>query len=399
MNAFLELHEIIEELFSIFKILERCLRVAVIGAGFSGLVFAVKLAEIGLNVVVYEEHESVGIPTHCTGLVSSQTVKLIGNPAQNCIERIYDSLELIGKRSKVTIVVKEGIVKLDRVALEKELLRKAEKIGVETELGVRVERVTPEGEVKAKGFSKSYDVVVLAEGYRGELKRTLGLDFESKTVYGVNRDYPASSDGKAIEVYLGERFPYGFFAWRLYRDREITLGLGAPTKRAAAKLLEKLEKTFNLKSSKRSYGGIIVLGPPAKRFRNNRVVIVGDAAALNKPLTGGGLYPNALAAEISKRLIAIGEDPLKALQTSLESVAHKLRRVTPIARVVQSCPLLVEEVLDVLSSTLRGDPIELDYDNHLEDLLRIVATVLRSPRTARLLSPNVLKSLFSCFKL
>ena len=43
--------------------------VAVIGAGPAGLIAARALAAAGHDVVVLEEHDEIGTPVHCTGLL------------------------------------------------------------------------------------------------------------------------------------------------------------------------------------------------------------------------------------------------------------------------------------------------------------------------------------------
>ena len=43
--------------------------VAVVGAGPAGLLSARILASLGHDVVVLEEHDTVGVPVHCTGLL------------------------------------------------------------------------------------------------------------------------------------------------------------------------------------------------------------------------------------------------------------------------------------------------------------------------------------------
>ena len=44
--------------------------VAIIGAGPAGLQTAIKMKEEGFDSSVFEEHETVGEPTHCSGLIS-----------------------------------------------------------------------------------------------------------------------------------------------------------------------------------------------------------------------------------------------------------------------------------------------------------------------------------------
>ena len=52
--------------------------VAIIGAGPAGLQTAMKIKELGFDATVFEEHEIVGEPAHCSGLISRKGVEDLG---------------------------------------------------------------------------------------------------------------------------------------------------------------------------------------------------------------------------------------------------------------------------------------------------------------------------------
>src|SRR5512136_1476193 len=51
---------------------------AVVGAGPTGSFAALKLAQSGLDVTVYEEHKEVGVPSHCAGHLSIEGMRRLG---------------------------------------------------------------------------------------------------------------------------------------------------------------------------------------------------------------------------------------------------------------------------------------------------------------------------------
>src|SRR2546425_11100094 len=61
--------------------------VVVVGAGPAGLFSALRLARVGRDVVVLEEHATIGQPTHCTGVVSGELEEFYKAPDDIVLHR------------------------------------------------------------------------------------------------------------------------------------------------------------------------------------------------------------------------------------------------------------------------------------------------------------------------
>ena len=58
------------------------LDVAIIGGGPGGLSAARRLAADGRSVTVFEEHERIGTPVHCTGVLAEDVIGSLDLPAE-----------------------------------------------------------------------------------------------------------------------------------------------------------------------------------------------------------------------------------------------------------------------------------------------------------------------------
>lgn len=360
------------------------MRAAVIGAGYSGLMLSRALARVGANVDLYEEHDRVGFPEHCTGLVSSLTVRLIGPPAEGSRLGEIGSFVISGPTSSVRLRPSEPVVKLDRVRLEEMLLDDAVREGVKYYSESRV-RVSPAGEVLPSG--RRYDVVVLAEGYLGRLRRALGVGFAGPPVYGVNAEVDDRGNPDFVARFDGET-SYGFFSWRVTLGSYSIVGTASKDPRLLGRLLKSSLERHNVEGRPfKVYGGPIIVGPPPRSVAVGRVVVVGDAAAMNKPLTGGGLYPTALASHALEVMAANGLAPEEAVRRSVLLALREVSRSYHVSRVLHDRPALVDALAAAASRYGIADDLSgsIDYDRHYLLLRRSISMTKAVPASLQVL--------------
>ncbi|ADL19734.1 dehydrogenase (flavoprotein)-like protein [Acidilobus saccharovorans 345-15] len=339
------------------------MRAAVIGAGFSGLMFALSLAQGGVNVDLYEEHNRVGYPEHCTGLVSKATQDMIGRPALRSELGTIGSFVIAGPRLSLRLRASQPIVKLDRVRLEELMLEEAEAEGVNFISGAKV-RPLPSGEVLPPG--RSYDVIVLAEGFNGRLRGPLGIGFSGHPLFGVNAEFEGGGEADFVARF-DRSTSDGFFSWKVSVDGLTVVGTASRDPRGLGRLLEESMRVHGAEGKPlKTYGGPILTGPMPRRVRLGRVIAVGDAASMNKPLTGGGLYPSAAAARRAQALINGGARPADAVEEAVLGVLKVLRRTYRLSRLLHGRPEAVDVLIRAATDSGLAERVSgrIDYDVH-----------------------------------
>ncbi len=333
------------------------MRVAVVGGGHAGLLASIALARSGYNVTLYEEHRRVGRPPHCTGIVSHRYVSIlrrVGVNPERVGLRAYRGVKILVNGREVA-VLKAQIYRINRVALEEELLRIAEKEGVEAVLRAQVKSVKPNGSIKVNNTSLSFEGIIVAEGWRARLLREAGLPVSTPLlVYGVNYlsgKIIGNKDYIIVET-LDPRAEC-FFSWRIPLGNHVLEGYGSKM------------KPLNIPGdAKGIHGGVIILGPP-KPIISNKLVSFGDASRLVKPLTGGGL---ASQAETINRYIeylhAGSDDPIKALYYEQRRIASRLAASYPLASYMYG-ECAIKEIAKLLRRQSSVFNINFEFDYHI----------------------------------
>lgn len=286
----------------------------VIGGGPAGLMAARALASEGHVVVVLEEHEAVGVPVHCTGLIGIDAFDELDLPRDAILTTTHAARFVAADGSEVSIDterVRAAVV--DRAVFDQSLAADSRRAGADIRVGARVRSISvSDDRVRVSGDTPAAvveaRVCVLACGASYRFNRALGL--------GVPRAFAQSAQlevafegPRTVEVHLGRAVAPGGFAWTVpFRRGERAFNrIGLMCEENAVARFAGFAASIR---HRHGVGGeawpaprmkILPLGPVTRTY-GKRLVAVGDAAGLIKPTTGGGIYygliSGALAAEV-----------------------------------------------------------------------------------------------------
>jgi digeranylgeranylglycerophospholipid reductase len=344
--------------------------IVVVGAGPAGSATARELSRKGARVSLLEEHDRVGIPVHCAGLVTPRTMKLAEAPAGLVLNQIKGAhihsptgrrLTLGGDRVRALVI--------DRAGLDRALARQAQECGAALVLGTRVVGVERmDGRVRLHmqrdGHSCQMDtpLVVGADGARSVVAGRNGTLRPPNAAALMGAEVQVSGlDEEFVHVYLGRDVAPGWFAWLIPVDRtHVRVGVGTtqPGQKLRRLLSTLLSTREELRGARvlRVQGGLIPL-KPSRRLYSDNVLLVGDAAGQVKPTSGGGLHLLMVGARLCARaaLTALTKDDpshraLRGYQSAWDStMGFEMARERALRRLLLS---LTPRELDAIMDTL-----------------------------------------------
>jgi geranylgeranyl reductase family protein len=301
--------------------------VLIVGGGPGGLYAARQLARAGASVLICEEHERIGVPVHCTGVLGTETFDEFDLPR----DAVLNGLTTVRFVSPAGLEVRytpstEQAVVLDRALFDRRLADTAVGSGAELRLGARVSSldVDPDGvRAVAGGANVRARLVILACGASYTLQRRFGLGMPTSFLHTAQRELPARRLGD-VEIHFGAAVAPGGFAWAVpvCRPEGPRVRIGVMATRDAPSWYDAMRERIAADWGVERDAGMprlkfLPLGPIARTF-GDRLLVVGDAAGLVKPTTGGGIYYSIVSASFAADVAAgaLSRDRLDAASLS-----------------------------------------------------------------------------------
>tara|TARA_Y100000310_G_scaffold320838_1_gene377691 strand:- start:1225 stop:2283 length:1059 start_codon:yes stop_codon:yes gene_type:complete len=243
----------------------------IVGAGPVGLFLARQLKDFDVRII--EEHNEVGKPVQCTGLISANIDKLYKMP-ENCILNKVKGARIHSPSGKVVELARpeDQAYVIDRSIFDKSLAE-----GLNIEYGKQVSSID---------FNSK--VIVGADGPNSRVAELSGFPVLGERIAGMQYEIPIGNyNTDFVEMYFGNTVAPGFFAWIVPAGERLRVGLCA-RQNLKEHMNKFLKSKFPNAEILATQAGVIPLSL-RKSFVKGNVALVGDSAGQVKATTGGGI--------------------------------------------------------------------------------------------------------------
>ena len=360
--------------------------VVIVGAGPTGGRTATHLASLGHRVLMLEEHTEIGRPFQCAGLVTPRAMQEVGL-FDSVLEEV-DGARIHGPSGTLVPVGTEGKLRtyvVCRKKFDQGVVQQGMQAGATLWLDSRpVDAEVNENNVKLKVESDgaiidlSCKLLIGCDGAHSWTRRHFKMGRPKEMMIGFQAEV-LGYDGNErwLDMYSGSEIAPGFFAWVIPSGfGSHRIGVWSTPERLKGRSVEQCYEDLmnhplwksrfqNIKEIAR-FCGPIPSGMVKKTVRD-RVMLLGDAAGMAKPTTGGGIGPGfkQISGILEPLDAAIKSDNLSDKQLTKITSKHfkAMKKDQEKARKLRN--LLVSDVLD-------GE-LDLHFDNFAKpEVLKLI---------------------------
>ena len=297
--------------------------VLVIGGGPAGSMAAKWAAKSGAKVLLIEKRQEIGSPVRCGEGMSKDWLPEVGITPGRWINVEVEGARIFSPSEKVYEINEKhagnevGYV-VERDGFDKQLAIDAANAGVEMKLKTAaVGLLKLNGRVvgaKVKEFGQTYDVhapvTIGADGFESQIGRWAGIptniamrDMDTCLQYRMTN---VDCVVRYCDFFLGKCAPGGY-VWIFPKAEGVAnVGIGVQVSQVqnpadARTYLDRwIEHHPGYAKGKKidMVGGGVSISPPLKQTVADGIMLVGDAARMIDPLTGGGIANGCIAGKI-----------------------------------------------------------------------------------------------------
>lgn len=300
---------------------DRTCDVLVVGAGPSGSMAAKYAALGGANVLMVEKRQEIGAPVRCGEGMAKRWLDRCGiRPSSEWIANEVDGARIISPGGFVLEVDEKhagnecGYV-IHRDAFDRALAKDAADAGADIMVKTSAVELLKQGEqivgAKCRHFGELFDVraklIIGADGFESQVGRWAGIDTRLNA-RDIDACYQTTLVGCEVDrrfndFYIGSIAPGGYIWIFPKGDDCANVGIGVQLMRCkgmadAKTYLDRWMKSHPELTKGRSIMevcGAVSVSAPLDRTVAHGVMLVGDAARMIDPVTGGGIYHGCVA--------------------------------------------------------------------------------------------------------
>jgi len=292
----------------------------VVGAGPAGSAASLTLAKNGIETLLIEKQREVGKDIFCAEGISVNTLNLtknifgIENPEKFIASKI-DTLRIIAPDLDYFEVYKDDMsVVLERKIFDRTLAEKAAAAGAELSVStkfLKAERVNGRIKIEVLKDGKVHeiftDLLIGADGPGSAVATALGLNMEvsEQDVHKCAQFlvYDEKIPSNRMDFLFSEKYSPTGYAWVFPKGSGLAnLGVGVTieTNKDPMDYLKTIISEFYPDAKIIGWlRGVVPVGGNLKKIYADNLLVVGDAARLADPATGGGIATAIISGKIA----------------------------------------------------------------------------------------------------
>ena len=282
--------------------------VCIVGGSISGNYLCYLLSHTNLKIIVIEEHEQVGLPFQCAGIVSQKLSRLIDLPNEIVLNRVKTAKIVGPSGAYIKLSGNEQPYIIDRIGLDRLIFKKIkQKENIVYYFGEKLKTF--------KYVRDNHQKLILIETSKRKLKAKMLvgcdgplslvarlLEIRNKNLFAIQIRIKAQFDENEAVMFFDKQWKE-LFGWIVPEGKNLyRIGM-ASSKNIAKNFRVFLNRlNLNMKQKIDQQGGLIPFGLMNKLAFEN-ILLLGDSACQVKATTGGGIIMLLIAAKYAANCI------------------------------------------------------------------------------------------------